>query len=295
MESWLWVAVGALACVTAGLSIKVYLLRKSAEEIRQGFARRLGADTNVLIDISCRDRAMKRLASDVNAQLRELRRQRQRFLQGDAELKEAVTSISHDLRTPLTAVCGYLELLEQEEKTEQADRYLSQIENRVEVMKELTEELFRYSVVTSEQELTEEPVDLCSALEESLLSFYGIMQQKGIAPVIHMPEKKVVRCLDPTAVSRIFSNIISNAVKYSDGDFEVTLDECGTMTFSNSAAALDAVAAARLFDRFYTVEAARNSTGLGLSIAKQLTERMGGTIESEYRDGKLYMILCFYG
>ncbi len=293
MESWLWAAIGVLACAAAGLLIKVHLLRKSAEEIRQGLARRLNADTNTLIDISSRDPVMRKLAAGVNTELSELRRQRLCFLQGDRELKEAVTNISHDLRTPLTAVCGYLDLLKQEEKSEQAERYLAQIENRAEAMKTLTEELFRYSVVTSEQELAAEPVDLRSALAESLLSFYGAMEQKGITPVIRLPEKKIMRQLDPTAVSRIFSNIISNAIKYSDGDFEAAMDECGTTVFSNSAAALDPVAAARLFDRFYTVEAARNSTGLGLSIAKQLTERMGGSIKAEYREGKLYMILMF--
>lgn len=293
MEVWLWVVIGVLSCATAGLLIKVFLLRKTAGEIQQGFARRLMTDTNTLIDLSHRDRAMEELAAAVNRELKELRRQRQRYLQGDTELKEAVTSISHDLRTPLTAICGYLDLLEQEELPAQARRYAAQIENRVEAMKDLTEEMFRYSVVAAEHELAAEPVDLRGALEESLLAFYGVMEQAGIEPEIHLPGEKVMRCLDPVAVSRIFSNIISNAVKYSDGDLVVCLEPDGTVKFSNTAKDLDAVAAGRLFDRFYTVEAARNSTGLGLSIAKQLTERMGGSLTAEYEEGRLRLILQF--
>lgn len=293
MVFWLWAVIIVLACGAAALSVKVFFLRRAAREIRRGFAQRLRTDTNTLIDLSSRDAVMRELAAGVNEELKELRRQRQRYLQGDAELKEAVTNISHDLRTPLTAVCGYLELLKGEETTEKAQRYLAQIENRVEAMKDLTEELFRYSVVTSDQGLEMELLDLGGALEESLLSYYGAMEQRGITPEIHMPSEKVMRRLDPTAVSRVFSNIISNAVKYSDGDLTVRMEPEGRITFANSAKGLDAVAAGRLFDRFYTVEAARNSTGLGLSIARQLTERMGGRLTAEYQDGRLCLILIF--
>ena len=293
MVFWLWAVIIVLACGAAALSVKVFFLRRAAREIRQGFVQRLRTDTNTLIDLSSRDAVMRELAAGVNEELKELRRQRQRYLQGDAELKEAVTNLSHDLRTPLTAVCGYLELLKGEETTEKAQRYLAQIENRVEAMKDLTEELFRYSVVTSDQGLELELLDLGGALEESLLSYYGAMEQRGITPEIHMPSEKVMRRLDPTAVSRVFSNIISNAVKYSDGDLTVRMEPEGRITFANSAKGLDAVAAGRLFDRFYTVEAARNSTGLGLSIARQLTERMGGRLTAEYQNGRLCLILIF--
>jgi hypothetical protein len=217
--------------------------------------------------------------------------QRQKYLNGDRELKEAVTNISHDLRTPLTAICGYLDLLEREEKSENAQRYLSQIENRMVALKALTEELFRYSVVTSAQDLKLERLDLVRALEESLLSFYGVMQEKAIQPVISLPEKAVCRELDAAALNRIFSNIISNALKYSDGDFSITMKEDGSITFTNTAKELDTITVGRLFDRFYTVEASRNSTGLGLSIAKLLTERMGGSIEADYREEQLHIVV----
>lgn len=84
---------------------------------------------------------MRKLAADINVQLRLLRQERHRYQQGDWELKEAVTNISHDLRTPLTAINGYLDLLEREEKSKNVQRYLSQIENRTEVLKSLTERM----------------------------------------------------------------------------------------------------------------------------------------------------------
>ena len=123
--------------------------------------------------------------------------------------------------------------------------------------------------------------------EESLAGFYAAMQAAGIAPQIRMPEEKVVRRLNRAALSRVFSNLLGNAVKYSDGDLEVKLTADGTVTFSNAASGLDEVQVGRLFDRFYTVEAARHSTGLGLAIARTLVERMNGRISASYRNGRL--------
>ena len=293
MEFWLWVTIGIMALIILILGINNYMLRKSAKEIKTAFAEKLITDTNTLIDISCGDRCMRDLADSLNQQLENLQKERHCFHQGDLELKNAITSISHDLRTPLTAIFAYLDLLNREEINEKVRRYLAQIQNRANVLKNLTEELFHYSVVTTSQELKPERVNVVHILQESLLSFYGVMQEKGIQPQIDLPEIPVWRELDVSALNRIFSNIISNAVKYTDGDFSVCMKEDGSIIFSNRAESLNIVSVGRLFDRFYTVEARRNSTGLGLSIAKNLTERMGGLIDANYTDGKLFVTVQF--
>lgn len=282
-----WVLAAGLALVALGLGIKVALLRHGIKGLRRDLAERRGQDTNTLLSLPCRDRELRRLASALNQELRALRQERLRYQQGDKELKEAVVNISHDLRTPLTAISGYLQLLQGQDLPPDTRRYLEQIGGRTQAMKRLTEELFRYSVVVSEENLAREPVDLRRAVEEALLSFYGALEGRGIEPQVRLPEEKVERLLDPAAVNRVLGNILTNALKYSAGDLEVTLEESGRLTFSNSAPGLDPVAAGRLFDRFYTVEAARNSTGLGLSIAKELTQRMGGSIGAELHGGTL--------
>lgn len=294
MEPLLLTLIGILLLVIFVLLIKIHFLRKSAKEIGEAFQNRVAEDTNTLIDVSTGDPYIRGLASEINVQLRLLRKERRRFQQGDRELKEAVTNISHDLRTPLTAISGYLDLLERESHNEKTERYLAQIRNRTEALKTLTEELFRYSVVTSSQELKPERLDVVRALEESLLSYYAVLEERGIQPQITLPEEPVWRELDPGALNRIFSNILSNSLKYSDGDLMVTMDGDGCVTFGNAAKNLDAVSVGRLFDRFYTVEAGRNSTGLGLSIAKILTERMGGSLEAVLSEGTLKLILTFH-
>ena len=295
MVFWLCCLTGILITIVILLTLKIHLLKKSADEISDAFSDRLTSDSNVLIDLSSRDRHMRNLAYTINKELKKLINDRHRYQQGDAELKNAVTNISHDLRTPLTAVCGYLDMLDKEEQGEHSKRYLKIIRGRTEIMKQLTEELFRYSVFTSVSDGTpSEPVILNSALEESLSAMYTSLKAGHITPSVTMPDVKVKRMLNRNALSRIFGNIISNAVKYSDGDLEITLEENGRITFSNHAEKLDEIQVGRLFDRFYTVETASSgSTGLGLSIARALTEQMGGSIDAEYEDGMILIHVHF--
>ena len=143
MTAVLWAVIILLVIVLAALCAKIYLLRKGTRQLREGLRLRLTEQTNTLLSLSTRDKAMRRLADSLNEELRALRRERLRYQQGDRELKEGVANMSHDLRTPLTAICGYLELLKELQLPPDATRYLAQIENRTEALKRLTEELFR--------------------------------------------------------------------------------------------------------------------------------------------------------
>ncbi|MBR6744640.1 MAG: HAMP domain-containing histidine kinase [Clostridia bacterium] len=288
-----WILCGIFAVIIIALAVKIRVMQKSMDEICDSISEHLCSDTNQLVTVSSSDKHVRHLASEIAKQLAELRRQRRQYISGDRELKEAVTNISHDLRTPLTAICGYMELLEAEELTAPAKHYVAQIGSRAEALKALTEELFRYSVISSVSDLQYEKVNVGRVLEDTLISFYGALEQKRIVPEITLSEGEIVRLLDPSALSRIFGNIIANAVKYSDGDFAVTMTEKGEITFSNTASALSSVEVGRLFDRFYTVDSARKSTGLGLSIAKLLTERMGGSVSAEYQSDVLTIRLSF--
>ncbi len=295
------VYVLAVLCALLAIAVllllwKLWLLRRSAEELRRGVQERLETDTNTLLSIPSRDGAMCRLAAGLNVQLRQLRRERQQYQNGDRDLKEAVTNVSHDLRTPLTAICGYLDLLEGEEKSETAERYLSLIRGRTDHLRSLTEEFFRTSaVLAAEEPEPAEPVSLNRAVEESLAAWYGVFSARGIAPEVELPETPVVRPLNREAVSRILSNVLSNAAKYSPGDLRIVLEKDGTLTFSNAAPSLTPVLAEQLFDRYFTVESGGQGTGLGLSIARRLTEQMGGTAAAGWQAGILTVRLYFPG
>lgn len=285
-----WVLCAVLFVVCVIFAIKIYAMRKSVNEICEQVTQILSNETNMKISVTSSDKYVRRLASELSVELDGLKKQRIKYQRGDRELKEAVTNISHDLRTPLTAVFGYLDLLEAQEMSGDARRYTENIRGRAEKMRELTEELFRYSVICSAEELTLEEADVCGILQDSVLSFYAEFEKRGITPSVEIPEHAVIRRVDGSALSRVFENIISNAVKYSDGDFSVKMtDEC--IIFSNKAKELSSVDVGRLFDRFFTLNTARQSTGLGLSIAKILTEKMGGEIAAEYKNGSIYITL----
>lgn len=277
-----------LSVIIILLIFKIDFMEKAVGEICTEFSDILESDTNNLVCISCHDKSVRNLANNINMQLKILRKQRFQFVQGDMELKTAITNISHDLRTPLTAISCYLDLLDTVDKSTEAERYIEIIKNRTDALKQLSEELFRYSVITSpDYDTTTEPVMVNRILEESIAGFYAELKQKKIIPDICITDVKIVRMLNHAALSRIFSNLINNAVKYSDGDLKITLTDTGKIVFSNSASDLTQVQVERLFDRFYTVENARKSTGLGLSIARILIEQMNGTISAEYKKGRL--------
>lgn len=286
-----YIAVSVLGLLCAALLVKLYVMKKDISELSSGFTQKLSEETNTLLTVSSGDKTLRGLAASMNAGLRELNEKRRRYVSGDAELKKAVTNVSHDLRTPLTAVSGYLQLMENEEMSDKAREYLGIVSGRTQSMKELTAELFRYSVVTSpEKEMNITQVNVSRTLFTCLAENYVLLSGAGIAPVIDV-EENIIRAADEAALMRVFHNILSNAAKYSDGDLTVKADKSGRISFINGASALSRVEAGRLFDRFYTVNEGRTSTGLGLSIARTLVERMGGTIGAEYEDGRLTVIL----
>lgn len=280
--------VGILSAIVIALCIKIYSLKKSAREITDAFADRLQNDTNTLIDITSSDQDMCRLAESINEQLRILRKVHLQYHQGNMELKNAITNISHDIRTPLTAIAGNLYMIGKTDDLSEIREYVSAIEERTEAMKQLTEELFRYSIIVSnDSEAVTEEVFINQVLAESISSFYPVLTERGIDPQIHLTESRVVRNVNRSELARVFTNLLNNAVKYSNGDLEITLSDTGEITFSNTAKELSTVEVEQLFDRFYTVETAHHSTGLGLSIARTLVERMGGTITAGYTDRRL--------
>ncbi len=289
-----WLICG-LVLIIVLLILKIAVVKKSVREIRADFAASKKGDSNTLITLSSRDRDLLNLASDMNETLKEQRKMYLLYNRGDQELKNSIANISHDLRTPLTAISGYLELLKQEEKSEAVDKYLAIIEERTNHMKKLTTEMFEYSVIVAsdESELVLEDVDLNRMLEDCVMNYYAALSEKNIDLSVDITENKIIRKLNKAQTERIFSNLISNALKYSDGDLSISMKDDGEIIFSNTAHKLTPVLTERLFGRFYTVENARNSTGLGLSIAKTFVERMKGEIRAEYHDNKLYIIIKF--
>lgn len=283
------IALGISICLIVCLLVKIFVIKKTVREIRKEFAERNQLNTNAKIGISSRDADLRGLTDDLNKILDEVREKYHLYSQGDMEVKRTITNVSHDLRTPLTAICGYLELMKKTDSVEDEwKRYLEIIENRALYMKNLTEELFEYSEIMGNEEektLDTEIISLNQVLEDCIMDYYGALMEKGIDLRVDITEKKLERKLNRQAIDRVLSNLMSNSLKYSKGDLSISLNEQGVITYKNFAPQLTKVDAERLFDRFYTVETGKASTGLGLSIAKAFVNRMNGTIEAEQENG----------
>ena len=278
---WLYVIIVILFIILLFAIMKIYIMKKSMKEISVSFSNILQSDTNTLITITTKDKDIKKLANEINRELKKLRKQQLQYQNGNQELKRIITNISHDMRTPLTAIRGYIELLR--ENKEEQEKYLKIIDRKTNELTVLTEQLFDFSkTMDMETKIEKEECCLNELLEEALANDYTIFKENNIEPKVEICAEKVYRNLDKHTIIRIFENILSNAGKYSNGDFKVVLYKEGKITFSNKATSLDATTVQKIFDRYFTVENAKKSTGLGLSIAKQLVELNGGNISAKF-------------
>ena len=292
MSNWLYVTFSILLLICITLILKICSIKKSIKEIQKSVENILNTDTNNLILIS--DASVKKLAIFLNKELKEMRKQKLQYEYGNQELKRNITNVSHDLRTPLTAIKGYIELLKEESLTQNGRKYISVINRKTEELTELTEQLFDFAkILDTDMVLTKEKCYLNELLEEVLASYYPIFKEKDIVPEVLICKEKVEKELNKASMIRVFENIFSNVVKYSNGNFKVELKNDGEIIFSNKATSLDATTVQKIFDRYFSVENAKESTGIGLSIAKQLVELNGGNISADYVKGILVIEVRF--
>ncbi len=287
MSIWFYMFLIVLAFLLF-LIIKVFIMKNEIRNIGNSFSNILKSDTNNLITNNTNDKSLINLSNILNENLKQLRKLEIEYKNGNQELKSSITNISHDLRTPLTSIKCYLDLMNNDELTEKQKKYLKIIDTKVNALTELTEQLFNYSKsLDIEQEMKKDNVCINDVLEDSIAGFYSLFREQNISPNIDICQDKVIRLLNENNLKRIFENIISNAIKYSQQDFNVKMYNNGTIEFSNKTDKLDKVSVEKIFNRYYTVRNAKKSNGIGLSIAKQLVDLSGGKIEAIYRNNYL--------
>lgn len=277
-----------LILVIIFLISKIVIINLSIKEIEINIEKILKEDSNRLITISTNNINLKKLANNLNLYIYEFRKQEKKYKNGNQELQKSITNISHDLRTPLTAIKGYIDLIEKDNLNKKQSNYLKIISDKVDILTTLTEQLYDYSkCLDLKDKIKKEKVCINDILEDVLVSYYGLFKQKKITPKILIVEKKIFKYLDKNMFVRVLENIISNALKYSEDNFEVNLLDNGKIIISNKTKSLNITNVKKIFNRYYTLQTGSKSSGLGLSIAKQLIELNGGNIYAKYKNNNL--------
>lgn len=282
------------------MTTKYILYRRQVKAICRQLRFMENDMTNHKLRTDLTDKEIVELAGLINDMCEEHNKKEVGLLNKDKRLKETLTSVSHDIRTPLTSLKGYFELLMSEEDVEKKLQYADVMSERMDNLSDLLDELFTYTKLQNQDyKLEMEECDMTKLVLETIFSFYEIFKRKGYEPVLDIDEKSYKIMCNDVAVKRVISNVIKNALVHGMGDIKISYGVVGErLLFSceNSLAHPENMDVSQVFERFYKADKSRNekSTGLGLAIAKEMVEKMGGSIEAKLA-GKKFIINIGFG
>lgn len=280
------------------LLTRLFVLKNEIKNLTkqlQAYNKRL---TNKKMNMALLDTSLERLSTEIN-QLIDLHvMENRKRVQFETEQRQAVANMSHDLRTPLTSIIGYIQMAQSRDGgKKEREELLAIALKKAKRLETLLNDFFELSIIESpEYELKWEKVNMRRVLTETLISFYERFVKKGIEPILDIGEKDIFIHADRSSVNRVIENLLSNALKHGDGNIVVRLEEDRgkvRIVVINDAQSLTKEDIPRLFDRFYMADMSRSgkSGGLGLSIVKSLMDKMNGKIEASLENGQ-FSIIC---
>lgn len=244
-------------------------------------------EENRILKLLSPQRELETLLLSMNHTLEQVRKERISYEKREQAFQRQLEDLSHDLRTPLTAIQGYLKLIDQEELDSEAQEYLEVIRRRSANLQYLMNQFYEFSTLLSgNYKMEPRQIDLARMCREQLLGNYQRLEATGIEVQVRIPEKPVFIQADENALSRILGNLMQNAARYAKHRLEIEIIEIEKeviLLCSNDAENVAEEDIRRMFEHFYIGDRARNQggTGLGLAISRQLAEQMGGTMTVE--------------
>lgn len=285
------VVLGVLAAVASACAAyfgaRYLLLKRSLRQVNRDLSEIVERlEDNRIVKLPVPDAELEALLGTVNRALEGIRRQAVAYARHEAELKTQVECISHDLRTPLTAILGYLALVDEDGMDAETRASLATVRRKADALQRLVAQFYELSQARSEDAPFERgAVEVGRLLRESVAGRYRLFEERGLEVRLSAPDRPVTVQGDANALERVVENLVHNAGKYARTTFDVEVIEGSgsvRVVFSNDVDALPPGDAERLFEPFYTADAARSdaSSGLGLAIARSLASRMGGTLDA---------------
>lgn len=264
----------------------LYSLREVTKDLRE---IQKDLTQNQILHLPIPNRDLRKVMCSFNDTLEGIRKERQKYEKREKDIQKQIENISHDLRTPLTVILGYLKLIKKTVKELNMNKDLAEaleiIEQKAETMKNLVTQFYDFSRLNAgDYGLTLNNVDISRTLRESLMGNYQVLEQSHLEIEINIPERPIWVLGEGTALERIFLNLLQNAGRYANRFLHISIHEDEknvSILFANDTNILSEDDIPHLFDRFYMQDSSRSQggTGLGLTVAKSLAEEMEGTLE----------------
>ena len=294
----------AVACIISGviaiLGIGLaFYYRRQIKNVKSQISFLNQHETNMLITSDQKSGCVAELTDELNTLIEQTAALRKEIADNESHLKDTIINLSHDIRTPLTSMDGYFQLLLKSDDPEERQQYAAVISDRLSSLKEMLDELFTYAKLTNKAyEVELSPCAVNEILLSVLFSFYKDIKQRGIEPRVNVPEQDIFIQGNEPALRRIFQNILKNCIEHGNNQLSVRLINSADMVqiyFENDYQTQEPIDANKVFDRFYKVDGARSktSTGLGLSIAKELVERLNGSITGNVKNDIFTITITF--
>lgn len=294
----------AVACIISvviailGIGLAFYY-RRQIKNVKSQISFLNQHETNMLITSDQKSGCVAELTDELNTLIEQTAALRKEIADNESHLKDTIINLSHDIRTPLTSMDGYFQLLLKSDDPEERQQYAAVISDRLSSLKEMLDELFTYAKLTNKAyEVELSPCAVNEILLSVLFSFYKDIKQRGIEPLVNVPEQDIFIQGNEPALRRIFQNILKNCIEHGNNQLSVRLINTADTVkiyFENDYQTQEPIDANKVFDRFYKADGARSktSTGLGLSIAKELVERLNGSITGNVKNDIFTISITF--
>ena len=286
----MYIMIGVLSVLILILICILISYKRQVKDICRQLRFLQECDSNMLITTEMKKGHIGELAELLNTLLKERKKGRADYQKKEQMIADIYTNLSHDIRTPLTSLDGYFQLLEETQEENDRKRYIQIIQERIESLKEMLEELFTYTKLQNgTYELKLEPQNVGQILKETVFSYYEDWAEQEISPQFEITEEPVWIRGNKQALRRTIQNIIKNGLDHGNKEIRIQLsrnEKQMELVFQNKIEPGEQIDISRVFERFYKADKARSksSTGLGLSIAKGFVEKMHGEIAAEIKE-----------
>lgn len=267
-------------------------------------------DTNMLIGTDTNFIYLGQFKQRVNRFVEQWHKKKAEAAKKEQMISDTYTNLSHDIRTPLTSLDGYFQLLKDEKDEKLQAHYIGIIQERIASLKDILEELFMFTKLKNDTFNLE--MDKCCVsrlLKQTVFSYYDEWKMRGIEPVVDICDEQIFILANTQALKRVFQNVIKNGLVHGKSDIEIKLytiesgknagsdreNKVVNIVVSNTIDDPENIDTSQVFERFYKADEARSvtSSGLGLSIAKELVERMGGKINAQIEDNRFCINISY--